>query len=47
MDDMKRVITLLEQIRETDPEKTGVNASAAISLLKNGPEGLQNRQGAY
>ena len=46
MDKMAKVVSLLEEIRELDPEKTGINVSIALSVLKNGPDGLQNRQGA-
>lgn len=41
MDDMKKVISLLERIREQDPERTGANVSMALSVLRNGPECLE------
>lgn len=47
MDDMRKAIELLESIRERDPERTGLNATMAIDILRNGPEGLQNREEAF
>lgn len=40
MDDMRRAMKILEQVREDDPDKTGKNVSMALSILKNGPEGV-------
>lgn len=40
MDDMKRAVKLLEDIRESDPDKTGKNVSMALSILRNGPESI-------
>lgn len=37
MDNMKRVISLLNDIRESDPEKTGRYVPMAIDILRNGP----------
>lgn len=39
-DKVKRAISILDEVRDMDP-KIGGNASMAIHILKNGPDGLE------
>ncbi|HLE18480.1 MAG TPA: hypothetical protein VI728_09380 [Syntrophales bacterium] len=44
-DKVKRAIDILDEVRDMDP-KISANASMAIHLLRNGPDGLEKFTGS-